>query len=115
MILRALILTCVFLMLNGLAAVDIDPKLEPPPIRTNEESGFIFAFAVYENIISPIDGDRCNMLPSCSAYSKDSLAKHSLIKGILMTADRLMRCGMDTRLYPTISIGERDFHHDPVD
>jgi len=72
-----------------------------------------FAFKVYENIISPIDGDRCNMFPSCSAYSKQSIATHGLIKGILMTADRLMRCGMDTRLYPTLSIGERDFHYDP--
>ena len=53
------------------------------------------------------------MFPSCSAYSKQSIATHGLIKGILMTADRLMRCGMDTRLYPTLSIGERDFHYDP--
>jgi putative component of membrane protein insertase Oxa1/YidC/SpoIIIJ protein YidD len=49
----------------------------------------------FQRLISPVDGDRCMMLPSCSAYAEDAIVTHGLFWGWIMTCDRLMRCGRD--------------------
>lgn len=54
----------------------------------------------YQKVISPIDGDRCQMEPSCSAYGAEAISRRGLIQGGLLTADRLMRCGFDLNRYP---------------
>ncbi len=48
---------------------------------------------LYQKYISPIDGARCRMYPSCSSYSKQVFARHGFLKGWIMTCDRLQRCG----------------------
>jgi putative membrane protein insertion efficiency factor len=89
---------------------------EKPPQTKPEaaEEDMDFAFRIYEELISPVDGERCRMHPSCSQYSKDAITKTGIFQGILMTADRIMRCGMDTDFYRTYSIGEQDLYEDPV-
>jgi putative component of membrane protein insertase Oxa1/YidC/SpoIIIJ protein YidD len=68
-----------------------------------EESLFISPITFYQRFISPADGNRCQMTPSCSAYSKESFNAHGFFLGWIMTCDRLMRCGRDeTRLSPEI-------------
>ena len=49
----------------------------------------------YQEYISPIDGQRCPMYPSCSQYLKNSAKKHGLLTGWVMGLDRLVRCGRD--------------------
>ena len=34
----------------------------------------------------------CRFRPTCSEYAKIALKKHGLVKGILMTVNRLLRC-----------------------
>lgn len=66
------------------------PKTDP---ATDHSSPLDLAVRFYQNYISPVDGDRCPMYPTCSAYSRQALRKHGPLLGIFMTADRLMHEG----------------------
>lgn len=37
-------------------------------------------------------GGGCRFQPTCSEYAKDSLEKHGVVRGTLLTAARLLRC-----------------------
>ena len=64
---------------------------------------FLSPITFYQKFISPADGHRCQMSPSCSAYSREAFQAHGLFLGWIMTCDRLMRCGRDeTHLSPGI-------------
>ena len=79
------------------------------------ESLFLFPIAFYQKFISPADGDRCQMTPSCSAYSKEAFQTHGFFLGWIMTCDRLMRCGRDeTHLSPGILTPEGRLTLDPI-
>jgi putative component of membrane protein insertase Oxa1/YidC/SpoIIIJ protein YidD len=52
---------------------------------------------LFKRHISPIDGDRCPMYPSCSQYGRQAFDKHGFFMGWIMTCDRLLRCGRDER------------------
>jgi putative component of membrane protein insertase Oxa1/YidC/SpoIIIJ protein YidD len=47
----------------------------------------------FQKYISPVDGARCPMYPTCSAYARQALHKHGPLLGIFMTADRLIHEG----------------------
>ncbi len=47
---------------------------------------------IYKRTLSPITGTRCAYTPTCSMYSYDAISKHGVVKGILMTVERLCRC-----------------------
>lgn len=49
----------------------------------------------YQDYISAADGDRCPMVPSCSAYAAQAIEKHGPVLGWMMACDRLVRCGRD--------------------
>ena len=49
----------------------------------------------FQHVISRVDGDRCNMIPSCSQYAVEAISKHGVLIGWIMTCDRLIRCGRD--------------------
>ena len=70
----------------------------------------------YQDHISAIDGNRCPMYPSCSAYASQAIEKHGPILGWVMACDRLVRCGRDeVALSKAIGINGHKFVHDPVD
>ena len=48
--------------------------------------------SIYSHFISPLLGQRCRFYPCCSAYAKDALEKHGLLKGSYFTLRRLLRC-----------------------
>ncbi len=50
------------------------------------------ALHLFQTRISHIDGPRCNFYPTCSEYSRQCLVRYGLLKGIVMTAGRLLRC-----------------------
>jgi uncharacterized protein len=60
-----------------------------------EESLLLFPITFYQKIISPAVGNRCQMSPSCSTYSKEAFQTHGFFLGWIMTCDRLIRCGRD--------------------
>ena len=70
----------------------------------------------YQEHISPADGDRCPMYPSCSTYASKSIEKHGWFMGWVMTCDRLVRCGRDeVRFSKKINVNNRRLIYDPVE
>lgn len=45
----------------------------------------------FQKYISPVDGARCRMYPTCSGYARQALHKHGTFVGMMMTVDRLYR------------------------
>jgi len=77
-------------------------------------SSLSYIFSFYDEFISPIDGDRCQMSPSCSHYSRQAISKRGFVTGLLMTLDRLQRCGYDLARYPRIYQNNVERYLDPV-
>ena len=46
----------------------------------------------YQVIISPILGNNCRFLPTCSEYAVESLKAYGLIKGVFLTVKRIGKC-----------------------
>jgi len=47
---------------------------------------------VYQRYLSPQLPSECLYHPSCSSFSKSLISEYGMIKGIVATADRLIRC-----------------------
>ena len=47
---------------------------------------------LYQYLISPILGNKCRYLPSCSEYYIESLKIHGLKKGSLLGIKRILSC-----------------------
>ena len=50
------------------------------------------AICFYQRLISPMMLPACRFQPTCSHYGHEAIVKHGVIKGILLTLRRLMRC-----------------------
>ena len=46
----------------------------------------------YKYIISPLLGNNCRFLPTCSEYTKDSIVKFGLVKGCWLGLKRILQC-----------------------
>ena len=46
----------------------------------------------YKFIISPLLGNSCRYLPTCSEYSIDALKTFGFVKGIFMSTKRILSC-----------------------
>lgn len=84
-----LILLSVMLSVRG----EITP---PDTSRTEPSSNLIKAlvrnlFTVYEKGITVTETHNCPMTPNCSRFSKIAIEREGLIKGLLLTSDRLIR------------------------
>lgn len=88
-------------------------------VKRNPEKSFkpaVFTMGLYQKYISPIDGQRCLMYPSCSEYSKQAFQKHGFLKGWIMTCDRLLRCGRsELGLSPPVIIKGQKYCHDSLE
>ena len=73
--------------------------------RVNGVGHLLLTF--YQRFISSQLMGECIYTLSCSRYSRESLNKYGLFKGILMTGDRLTRCsGCSSRDYPSYEFNE---------
>lgn len=52
----------------------------------------IFLIKFYQFYISPYKGTKCPYFPSCSQYGVEAIEKHGVLKGIFLTAWRILRC-----------------------
>ena len=59
----------------------------------------IFIIKIYQYLISPLLGNRCRFLPTCSEYFIDALKTQGLIRGFKLGSKRILRC------HPTKSLG----------
>ena len=52
----------------------------------------IFIIKIYQYLISPLLGNRCRFLPSCSDYCIESLNEHGFFKGVFFGLKRIIKC-----------------------
>ena len=70
----------------------------------------------YRAHISPVDGDRCPSVPSCSSYCNMAINKHGFLIGWMMTVDRLIHEGeAETAVSPTVLSEGKWKIYDPVE
>lgn len=48
---------------------------------------------LYQLTLSPLIGQSCRHLPTCSEYGFEAIARHGLWRGGWLTAWRVVRCG----------------------
>jgi hypothetical protein len=46
----------------------------------------------YRRWVSPLVPPACRYLPSCSEYGAAAIDRHGLLKGVLLTVARVLRC-----------------------
>ena len=46
----------------------------------------------YKYLISPLLGNSCRYLPTCSEYSIDALKEYGFFKGLYMSIKRILSC-----------------------
>ena len=63
-------------------------SLETSPVKPV----LLGAIRFFQKYISPLDGPRCVLYPTCSQYGYLAIKKYGVFKGIVMTGDRLIRC-----------------------
>jgi putative component of membrane protein insertase Oxa1/YidC/SpoIIIJ protein YidD len=91
-------------------------------ITTDEQKGravpaslLVAAAKFFRDHISPVDGDRCPMYPTCAAYSIQAIEKHGFIAGYLMTVDRLIHENNEMDYVPIVAVGSGYRYWDPVE
>ena len=52
----------------------------------------IAAIRIYQRLLSPFLGTNCRYEPSCSAYGVEAIEHHGVLRGVPMTAWRILRC-----------------------
>lgn len=66
-------------------------------VSVTTEPTFINSFGLtlieaFQIFVSSQDGPNCNFSPTCSSYGYDAVRKNGILLGVIMTADRLLRC-----------------------
>ena len=54
--------------------------------------GLIKLIKFYKFFVSPLLGNSCRYLPTCSEYSIEALKSYGLLKGIYMSLKRILSC-----------------------
>ena len=68
---------------------------------------------LYQKFISSQDGPTCNFVPTCSRFGMACIHEYGVVRGILLTADRLIRCnGSQSKYYHKDSVTGK--YMDPV-
>ena len=52
----------------------------------------ILMIRLYQLFISPLLGQNCRYLPTCSEYSVKSLKEHGLFRGLILSIKRISKC-----------------------
>ena len=52
----------------------------------------ILIIKFYQFLVSPLLGNRCRFLPTCSEYFIEALQEHGFIKGTVLGLKRILKC-----------------------
>ncbi len=52
----------------------------------------ILLVKIYQIFISPILGQNCRYLPTCSEYTVQSLKEYGVVKGLTLSLKRILKC-----------------------
>ncbi|HOI86395.1 MAG TPA: membrane protein insertion efficiency factor YidD [Lentimicrobium sp.] len=64
-----------------------------------KESAAIDYIGFYQKYVSALRGQECPMYPSCSNYGLKTFSETNFAQGMVLTSDRLLRCGHDPENY----------------
>ena len=68
----------------------------------------------FQEVISPTDGDRCAMAPSCSTFGLQAVKKHGFVLGTIMTTARLIHEREEVKYSLKIKTDNGYRFYDPV-
>ena len=54
--------------------------------------GILKLIKFYQKFVSPFLGRNCRFYPSCSQYTKETIEKYGLLRGLFLGMKRLLRC-----------------------
>ncbi len=54
--------------------------------------GLIFLIRCYQKFLSPLLGNNCRFVPSCSQYAIEAITIHGAVKGTVLAVWRILRC-----------------------
>jgi hypothetical protein len=65
-----------------------------PRVRISGKEVFPFdmLFSFYVEHITNLNGISCRYYPTCSSYASQAIKKYGILQGMVMGAERLMRC-----------------------
>ena len=66
-------------------------------IEENIKKAVIWMLGMYKKAISPLLGNSCRFMPSCSQYAKESLEEYGLFQGTPKALWRILRCNPFSR------------------
>ncbi len=96
---------------------DKEKKIEQPKSISSSLGAAILraGLKLYRATVSQVDGDRCQMYPSCSAYALDVVNTHGFFIGFTMTAARLIGESNEMDYAPLIKMKNgKELYYDPV-
>jgi uncharacterized protein len=68
------------------------PRLRPSaPVRALR-AAVLAPIVLYQRVISPALPRRCKYEPTCSRYAVEAIARHGVLRGLVLAAWRLLRC-----------------------
>lgn len=81
--------------------------------KYGEEKNIFLDF--YQKWLSPVKGgNKCPMYPSCSQYAKIAFQVLPWYKAYTKSLERLLRCGNELYLYPTVQTNGTIRWYDPL-
>ena len=71
-------------------------KDEPSAIKKINPVNILFGtiLFVYQNVLSKHISAHCLYTPSCSEFSKDAIREYGVLKGAILSVDRINRCNI---------------------
>lgn len=102
---KKIIIICGMLMFFIGTAIPVWGDDHEPSKNSNNRPEFNLGYLLasfYKTVISPVDGDRCPSLPTCSTYSVEAFKKHGFFVGWIMTVDRLIHEGSEEAMVSPI-------------
>jgi len=61
-------------------------------MRAATAKGIRALIRTYQKWVGPAFPPACRFFPSCSQYALEALERHGLVRGLALTARRLLRC-----------------------
>lgn len=79
-------------------------KHPAPAVPAGSLPALVFdaSLALFQQVISPVDGARSTMYPTGSAYARQAIKKHGALLGVVLTIERLMHEGNENQVAPQI-------------
>lgn len=117
-IIISIIISCSNFYIPPCSAQDreqVAPALKPNNRLETYGEGKNTFLNLYQKWISPVKGgNKCPMYPSCSQYAKIAFLVLPWYEAYTKSFERLLRCGNELYLYPTIRINGEIRWYDPI-